>query len=149
MGPGGVDSASLLSALFLGFPLSSGLSPLYWEPPSLRAAHLSCHIAAICCISRVRIVSNEIHLLPASSAKHSVGTSVPLTSSVPCPLPSHVSCPKALLTLPSQCICHFGISGATIQVQVSLRVYPLQHPPEGLLPFSHFNWPHTLPQDSF
>lgn len=79
----------------------------------------------------------------------SVGTSVPLTSSVPCPLPSHVSCPKVLLTLPSQCICHFGISGATIPVQVSLHVCLLQHPPEGLLLFSHFSRPHTLPQDSF
>lgn len=47
MCPGRADSISLLFALSLGFPLFSGLSPLYCEPPALCLV-LVCRIAGIC-----------------------------------------------------------------------------------------------------
>lgn len=119
MGPGRADSASLPSALFLGFPLSSGLSLLQWEPPSFSEVHLVCCITGMCSTSKIL---NCLKMKYTSSLPFPLDADgwhlCPIDFFCPlCATPCHphVSCPEVLLILPSQCISHFWIFGATVQ----------------------------------
>lgn len=107
--------------LFLGLPLSSGLSPVCWEPPTHRPPPLH----SLSC------PPHHWDLLQLQDSTHEL-SQVTFTSFLPllpdtqggqlCTvdffglLPSLLTCllAKVLLSPPSQCICHSWIPGAPV-----------------------------------